>query len=107
MTTGDQLLPDAATSAEETVETADILAEVTQHGGTALDSEIHNEPIAGQLAPQAGVAVVGVDHRRAFGLQALEDLSLGARDGFDRAQELDMRRAGIIDERNVRCCQAR
>ena len=71
------------------------------------ESKIDNLPVAGERAPQPGVAVVGVDYRGAPGLQALEDLALGAGNGLDRAEEFQVRRPGVGDERDVRCGEPR
>ena len=72
------------------------------HRRRPLDAELHDAAAAREAPPQSSVTIVGVDHRGAARPEALEDLALGARDRLDGAEELEMRRARVVDERDVR-----
>jgi hypothetical protein len=57
-------------------------------------------------APEFAERVVGVDHRRAAGAQAVEDLALGARHLGDAAEPRQVRPLGVVHQRHGRLRQA-
>ena len=57
---------------------------------------------AGQAAPQRRVLVICVNNRRTARLQPGKDFTFGACHRFHRAQPLQMRAAGVGDQRHVR-----
>ena len=52
-------------------------------------------------APQAGKAVVGVEHEHAVGIQAVDDLGLRPGHALDTAETLQVGAAGIVQHRDI------